>query len=61
MQSAYAGLAFIHVVELVASPPRHLPDLFVVMNVALSVTVFGLGFLWGSKRLVQEGWAVAGL
>ncbi|KAM0747216.1 ALG6, ALG8 glycosyltransferase [Meredithblackwellia eburnea MCA 4105] len=54
-------LAFLlHTLELLTSPPSHLPDLFVVFNVTLSAGVFGLGFLWASKRLVQEGWAAVG-
>ncbi|KDE08548.1 hypothetical protein MVLG_01325 [Microbotryum lychnidis-dioicae p1A1 Lamole] len=59
--ASYATIALLHVVELVASPPAHLPDLFVVMNLTVSCAVFGLGYLWASKRLVQEGWAVVGM
>ncbi|KAK4049334.1 Glucosyltransferase-like protein [Microbotryomycetes sp. JL221] len=55
----YTLIAAIHTLECIASPPEHLPDLFAVANVGLSVTVFGLSFLWASKRLVQEGWVVA--
>ncbi|SCV68168.1 BQ2448_289 [Microbotryum intermedium] len=58
---SYAAIALLHTVELVASPPAHLPDLFVVMNLTMSCAVFGLGYLWASKRLVQEGWAVVGM
>ncbi|KAK4049316.1 Glucosyltransferase-like protein [Microbotryomycetes sp. JL201] len=56
---AYASMAIIHAIEYISDPPAHLPDLFVVANVGLSVSVFGLSFLWASKRLVQEGWVVA--
>lgn len=31
------------------------------MNLTLSAAVFALGFLWATKRSVQEGWAVVGL
>ncbi|ORY54757.1 ALG6, ALG8 glycosyltransferase family-domain-containing protein [Leucosporidium creatinivorum] len=58
---AYSAIIALHLLELVASPPAHLPDLFVLFNVALSVVVFGLGFLWASKRSVQEGWGVVGM
>lgn len=47
--------------EVVASPPAHLPDLFVVLNLTLSAIVFGLAFLWAVKRSLQEGWAVVGI
>ncbi|KAM0790439.1 hypothetical protein ACM66B_003317 [Microbotryomycetes sp. NB124-2] len=55
----YALAAIIHLLECISTPPAHLPDLFIVANVGLSVTVFGLSFLWASKRLVQESWVVA--
>lgn len=51
----------VHVLELVATPPAHLPDIFVVLNLTVSVAVFGLSFLWASKRSAQEGWAVVGM
>ncbi|KAL8276265.1 hypothetical protein RQP46_011339 [Phenoliferia psychrophenolica] len=58
--ASYAVAFLIHALELVAAPPAHLPDLFVVLNLTVSAGVFALGFLWASKRLVQEGWAAVG-
>lgn len=51
----------IHLLELIASPPAHLPDLFVVLNLTLSAGIFGLVWLWSLKRQIQEGWALIGL
>ncbi|KAK4703792.1 hypothetical protein P7C70_g2429, partial [Phenoliferia sp. Uapishka_3] len=61
LQISYAVAILIHSLELVASPPSHLPDLFTVLNLTLSAMVFAIGFLWGSKRLVQEGWSSLGV
>lgn len=47
--------------DTVATPPSHLPDLFVVLNVVLSCGVFGLGWLWSLIRLVEEAWSLVGL
>ena len=60
-QISYGAIVILHTLELVASPPAHLPDLFVVFNLTLSAVVFSLGFLWGTKRSLQEGWAVVGI
>lgn len=60
-QISYSAIVILHTLELVASPPAHLPDLFVVFNLTLSAVVFSLGFLWGTKRSLQEGWAVVGI
>ena len=61
LQISYGAIVILHTLELVALPPAHLPDLFVVFNLTLSAIVFSLGFLWGTKRSLQEGWAVVGI
>ena len=58
---AYAGCATILFLDTITSPPAHLPDLFVVLNVLLSCAIFGLGWLWSLKRLVEEAWGLVGL
>ncbi|KAI5478755.1 alpha-1,3-glucosyltransferase, glycosyltransferase family 57 protein [Pseudohyphozyma bogoriensis] len=58
--AAYGTLILIHLLEILSSPPPHLPDLFPVLNLTLSAGVFGIGFLWATKRSVQEGWSVVG-
>jgi alpha-1,3-glucosyltransferase len=51
----------LHALESLASPPPHLPDLFPVLNLTLSAGVLGLAWLWATKRLTQEAWALGGL
>ncbi|GAA6017013.1 hypothetical protein JCM11491_006129 [Sporobolomyces phaffii] len=58
--TAYGVIATLHVLELIATPPPHLPDLYPVLNLTLSAGVFGLGWLWVGKRLAQESWAIGG-
>ncbi|GAA5901528.1 dolichyl-P-Glc:Man(9)GlcNAc(2)-PP-dolichol alpha-1,3-glucosyltransferase [Sporobolomyces salmoneus] len=58
--TAYALILTLHVLEWITTPPPHLPDLFPVLNLTLSAGVFGLGWLWGGKRLAQESWAIGG-
>lgn len=57
----YALSTLLLFVETITSPPAHLPDLFVVLNVLLCFGFFGLGWLWSLKRLVEEGWGMVGL
>lgn len=57
----YVLVALLHLVEATAAPPAHLKDLFVVLNLTLCCGVFGLAWLWGLKRQLQEGWALGGL
>ncbi|KAK9897791.1 glycosyltransferase family 57 protein [Cystobasidium minutum MCA 4210] len=54
------GLALIFL-EATITPPPHLPDLFVVLNVVWSCAIFGLGWLWSLTRLVEEAWGLIGL
>ncbi|BGP11435.1 Glucosyltransferase-like protein [Rhodotorula toruloides] len=57
----YTLILLLHALESLASPPAHLPDLFPVLNLTLSAGVFGLAWLWATKRLTQEAWALGGL
>lgn len=41
-------------------PPTRYPDLFPVLNVLISATVFGCTWIWSIKRGVELGWALAG-
>ncbi|KAG8860864.1 Glucosyltransferase-like protein [Tulasnella sp. 330] len=59
--AVYAGIASLHAGESIFTPPARYPDLFPVLNVLLSGTVFGLAWLWGMKKQLEEGWAIAGL
>lgn len=60
-QIVYAGIAILHLLEAVASPPSHLPDLFAVLNLTLSASIFALSLLWGFKRQIEESWALIGM
>ncbi|GAA6048700.1 hypothetical protein JCM3770_002028 [Rhodotorula araucariae] len=59
--ATYALILSLHTLEALAPPPRHLPDLYPVLNLSLSAGVFGLAWLWAGKRLAQEAWALGGL
>ncbi|GAA5896310.1 hypothetical protein JCM5296_002942 [Sporobolomyces johnsonii] len=59
--TSYTLIVVVHALEALTDPPAHLPDLFAVLNLTLSAGVFGVGWLWASKRLGQEGWALGGL
>ncbi|CEQ42038.1 SPOSA6832_03810 [Sporobolomyces salmonicolor] len=59
--ASYALILLLHALEALTDPPAHLPDLFAVLNLTLSAGVFGVSWLWASKRLGQEGWALGGL
>ncbi|GAA5986966.1 hypothetical protein JCM5350_000925 [Sporobolomyces pararoseus] len=58
--TAYVSIFTLHLLELIATPPPHLPDLYPVLNLTVSAGVFGLGWLWVGKRLGQESWAIGG-
>ncbi|GJN94359.1 hypothetical protein Rhopal_007433-T1 [Rhodotorula paludigena] len=59
--ASYLVVFLLHTLETLASPPAHLPDLFPVLNLTLSAGVFGLAWLWATKRLTQEAWALGGI
>lgn len=61
LQASYLVVFLLHTLETLASPPAHLPDLFPVLNLTLSAGVFGLAWLWATKRLTQEAWALGGI
>ncbi|GAA5874929.1 hypothetical protein JCM16303_004946 [Sporobolomyces ruberrimus] len=58
--TSYTTILSLHFLELITTPPSHLPDLFPVLNLTMSCGVFGLAWLWGGKRLGQESWAIGG-
>ncbi|KEI42721.1 glycosyltransferase family 57 protein [Mixia osmundae IAM 14324] len=57
----YSCILAMHVLELIAPAPAHLPDLYPVLNLTLSAAIFGLSWLWGIKRQVEESWAIIGM
>ncbi|GAA5908509.1 hypothetical protein JCM8208_002650 [Rhodotorula glutinis] len=59
--TTYALILAVHALEALAPPPAHLPDLYPVVNLSLSASVFGLAWLWAGKRLLQEAWALGGV
>ena len=42
------------------TPPARYPDLFPVLNVLVSASVFGCTWLWSIKRGLEIGWALGG-
>ncbi|KDQ62345.1 glycosyltransferase family 57 protein [Jaapia argillacea MUCL 33604] len=59
--AVYAGMAILHILELMISPPPRYPDLFPVLNVLLSTPVFVLAWLWSIKCGIEAFWALGGL
>jgi alpha-1,3-glucosyltransferase len=47
--------------EILFLPPASLPDLYPVLNVLLSASIFGLSWIWSIKRLVEISWAMGPL
>ena len=60
-QVIYTAIAIIHLLTIFVLPPSHLPDLYAVLNVLVSASVFGMIYLWSVKRGVEVGWALGGL
>ena len=42
-------------------PPTQYPDIYPVLNVLISTSVFGFAWLWSIKCGVEVGWAMGGL
>ncbi|KAG8897754.1 Glucosyltransferase-like protein [Tulasnella sp. 403] len=59
--AVYAAIATLHSAECIFSPPARYPDLFTVLNVLVSGSVFGLAWLWGLRKQFEAGWAIGGL
>jgi alpha-1,3-glucosyltransferase len=60
-QAVYPACIALHVLELVFTPPAHLPDIFPVLNVLACTPVFVLTWLWSIKRGFEVQWALGGL
>ncbi|EGG12611.1 family 57 glycosyltransferase [Melampsora larici-populina 98AG31] len=57
---SYVLIGLIHLSELMIKAPDRLPDLYIVMNLSLSFSIFGLSYLWSLHRLIEEGWGLIG-
>ncbi|KIJ54800.1 glycosyltransferase family 57 protein [Sphaerobolus stellatus SS14] len=57
---AYATILILHIAEALISPPARYPDLFPVLNVLVSASVFVSVWLWSIKRGVEIGWTLSG-
>ncbi|ORY32289.1 ALG6, ALG8 glycosyltransferase family-domain-containing protein [Naematelia encephala] len=60
----YSIIALLHLPDIlphVIRPPARYPDLWVVLNVLLSFSVFSISYLWGLKKLLEGSWAIGGL
>ncbi|KAG9123251.1 Glucosyltransferase-like protein [Ceratobasidium sp. 392] len=58
---AYAALASIHMLEAVFPAPTRYPDLFPVLNVLLSASVFGAAWVAvGGIMMFRSAWATGG-
>ncbi|KAG8959267.1 Glucosyltransferase-like protein [Tulasnella sp. 419] len=58
---AYAAIGGLHCAEWLYVPPARYPHLFPVLNVLLCSSIYGIAYLWGMKKQLEAGWAVAGL
>ena len=59
--TCYCTISVVLFLDSLATPPTHLPDLFIVLNVILSCGIFGVGWLWSLSRLLEEAWGLVGL
>ncbi|KZS92278.1 ALG6, ALG8 glycosyltransferase [Sistotremastrum niveocremeum HHB9708] len=57
---SYSTIILIHTLDLFTSPPARYPDLYTVLNVLISTSVFGLSWLWSIKRSMEVMWALGG-
>ncbi|KAG9077404.1 hypothetical protein FS749_010719, partial [Ceratobasidium sp. UAMH 11750] len=58
---AYATLTLIHILEAIFPAPARYPDLFPVLNVLLSASVFGVAWIAvGGIMLFRSAWATGG-
>jgi len=60
-QLVYITILFLHLMELLISPPSRFPDLYPVLNVLLCTPVFGITWLWSIKRSTEVTWGVSAL
>ncbi|KAJ3976924.1 glycosyltransferase family 57 protein [Lentinula raphanica] len=58
--AVYTAIIFLHLLELLITPPARYPDLFSVLNVLVSTPVFVCLWLWSIKCCIQVGWALSG-
>ncbi|CAE6390816.1 unnamed protein product [Rhizoctonia solani] len=58
---AYTTIAIIHTLEAYIPPPTRYPDLYPVLNVLLSASVFGATWITvGGIMMFQSAWAIGG-
>lgn len=50
----------LHLAEALITPPARYPDLFPVLNVLVSASIFVSVWLWSIKRGVEISWALSG-
>ena len=61
LKGAYGAMISLHILEVFIAPPDRYPDLYVVLNVALCTSIFGVCWLWGMKRQLEVGWSISSL
>ncbi|CAD6574593.1 MAG: Glucosyltransferase-like protein [Tremellales sp. Tagirdzhanova-0007] len=62
--AVYSSMALIHILDMFPRffpVPSRYPDLFIVLNMLGSFSVFLAAWFWGVKRLVEGAWAIVGL
>jgi alpha-1,3-glucosyltransferase len=61
LQTAYMAIALIHTLEAFIPPPTRYPDLYPVLNVLVSASVFGATWISvGGIMMLQSAWATGG-
>lgn len=50
-----------HIIEAFVSPPSNKPDLWVVLNVLIGASAFGISYLWCTFKLIQQSCQKDGL
>jgi len=51
--ATYAAMIFYHVIDFMFDPPAKYPDLWVILNIAISFAAFGYTWLWLIYKIVK--------
>lgn len=57
---SYLGMIVWHVLDAFVQPPADKPDLWVVLNVLIGASGFGLAYLWTTSNLIAQAYRLSG-
>jgi alpha-1,3-glucosyltransferase len=56
----YVSMISWHILEACVQPPADKPDLWVVLNVLIGASAFGLAYLWTTSNLIVQAYRLSG-